>query len=81
MQTRRRSAAVLLRPVVVDAVEASLQNGPDGFNAVGMRHAIHVLFVRAVDRLMAVPHHVLIGRIIVGVHHGSGSDELVDDVV
>ena len=45
---------VLLAERVVHTVEAALQDGPHALDAIGMRHAIHVLLGAVVDRSMVI---------------------------
>lgn len=60
---------VLAAGVVVDAVKAALQDGPDALDAVGMGRAPDVLLGRVVDRLVTEEKAVQVGvsGVLVGV--------------
>ena len=72
--------AVLFAPVVIGAVEAALDDGPYGFNSVGMRHAVHVFLGAVLDLLVSVTlaFDSGISTMLIGVDHGAFPDVFRD---
>jgi hypothetical protein len=60
---------VLDGEVVINAVVTTLQDCPDAFDAVGVRHAVNVLLGAVVDRAVIVAIDARVGRMRVGAEH------------
>ena len=68
---------VLHRDLVVRAVIAALEQGPEGFDPVRMHGSPHVFASLVLHRFVPVPLQTLVRHMLVGVHGGSRRGVLV----
>ena len=61
---------VLHRDLLVRAVIAALEHGPEGFDSVRMHGAPHVFAGLVLHRFVLVPLQTLVRRMLVGMHGG-----------
>ena len=67
---------VLRAEMVVDPVEAALQNRPDALDAVGVRHPVHELLGAVVHGAVEILGHAPIGGVLIGAERRSRNEDL-----
>jgi hypothetical protein len=69
---------VLAAERVVGSVEATFQDSPDTFDAVGMGHAVHELFGAVIDhRVVELLIHATICAMFIGEENGTRGNGIV----